>query len=551
METPTLTPASLDLPKKFDRFWPSQIAALEAITASQKKVVLLQAPTGTGKTLIMAALGKMVKEQVVYTCHTKQLQGQVVKDFPYAVELKGRSNYSCVKGRFTCAECTKQWGNVNRARCRECGYTSCSARDSDFESETCPCASDCPYLQQKALAKASDLAILNNAFFLTEANYVGDFSGWPWVVLDEGDMAEKALMSFIEVTITAARIEQLRLGPPRRKTVAEAWFEWASDEAIPAIQRRLQDLEDAATLFDIREQQELQRLLSKLFFLTRQNLSNWAFIPLESSWTFKPVFISRYASDYLWEHGERFLVMSASILSSLQFARDLGLSRDDVEFIDMPSSFPPERRPIYFTPEADMTYKNREEAWPRVVEAVDRVLEEHPQEKGLIHTVSYPLARYLFENSRHPARLLQHDSFHRVAVLEQFKEDSRPLVLISPSMDRGVDLPDDFCRFLILVKVPFPSLRDIQVSRRLYSAADGATWYAVQTIRTIVQATGRGMRSEDDYCVSYILDKQFQRVFCEYNGLFPEWWKAAVTPRPQLPPPAARAKRKRRKARRR
>ena len=90
----------LGLPEKFTEFRTHQILALERIEASKKKVVLLEAPTGSGKTLIMAALGKYLGEQVCYTCHTKQLQSQVVNDFPYAVELKGRANYSCLKGGY-------------------------------------------------------------------------------------------------------------------------------------------------------------------------------------------------------------------------------------------------------------------------------------------------------------------------------------------------------------------------------------------------------------------------------------------------------------------
>ena len=532
MEISALSPGALGLPEKFTDFRPAQVDALERISRSDKKVILLQAPTGSGKTLIMAAMGKHLDTQVLYTCHTKQLQGQVVDDFPNAVELKGRANYFCLKGGYTCNECTSERGSSSRRLCGDCKYQFCDFKTSGKEMEKCPCSSDCPYGIQKRRAKEADLAVLNMAYFLNEANYSGDFSGWPWVVLDEGDLTENALMNFIEVTITAARIEQLRIAPPKKKTVAQAWFEWAEEEAIPATQSRLKEVEDAVLAFDIKEKKELERLLAKLMFLTRQKLENWAFIPSESSWTFKPVFISRYAEHNLWKHGERFLIMSATIISPKQFARDLGLKQADIEFIDLPCTFPAERRPVYFAPMADMTHKSKDTAWPTLVKAVDRILEEHPNDKGLIHTVSYPLARYIFENSSHKVRLLQHDSFQRISTLERFKMDNSPLVLISPSMDRGVDLPHELCRFLVLAKIPYPNLGDQQISRRLYSAHDGPIWYAVQTIRTIVQSTGRGMRSEDDWCVSYILDEQFRRLYRQYADMFPSWWRDALTPCP-------------------
>lgn len=49
----TLSPEVLGLPEKFSDFRPAQIDALERISQSDKKVILLQAPTGSGKTLIM------------------------------------------------------------------------------------------------------------------------------------------------------------------------------------------------------------------------------------------------------------------------------------------------------------------------------------------------------------------------------------------------------------------------------------------------------------------------------------------------------------------
>ncbi|MBA7551852.1 hypothetical protein ES705_44402 [subsurface metagenome] len=98
-----MTPAELGLPEKFGEFRSQQLVALERIARTDKKVILLQAPTGSGKTLIMAAMGKHLDTQVLYTSHTKQLQGQVVDDFPNAVELKGRANYFCLKGGYTLA----------------------------------------------------------------------------------------------------------------------------------------------------------------------------------------------------------------------------------------------------------------------------------------------------------------------------------------------------------------------------------------------------------------------------------------------------------------
>jgi Rad3-related DNA helicase len=41
--------------------------------------------------------------------------------------------------------------------------------------------------------------------------------------------------------------------------------------------------------------------------------------------------------------------------------------------------------------------------------------------------------------------------------------------------------------------------------------------------------TGRGMRSADDHCTTYILDTQFiDGIWKRSKSLLPEWWKAGL-----------------------
>lgn len=101
-------------------------------------------------------------------------------------------------------------------------------------------------------------------------------------------------------------------------------------------------------------------------------------------------------------------------------------------------------------------------------------------------------------------------------------------VLLASSLDRGIDLPGDDCSAIVVCKVPFPNLGDKQVNARIHTYG-GQLWYSVQTIRTLVQMTGRGMRSIDDHCDSYILDEQFvSNIWRKNRSLLPNWWKEAV-----------------------
>lgn len=89
----------------------------------------------------------------------------------------------------------------------------------------------------------------------------------------------------------------------------------------------------------------------------------------------------------------------------------------------------------------------------------------------------------------------------------------------------GIDLPDEQCRWQVLLKVPYPSMGDSRVSYLIDEEGDW-DWYYDNTARSIMQAVGRGVRSEDDYCSFYVLDRSFLDVL--KRATFPDWFRDAV-----------------------
>ena len=89
---PILTPQALGI-AGFDAFRAVQVETLARIAESEARVILVQAPTGSGKSLIARAAGAVLETPATYCSTTKQLQAQFCRDFQDAVELRGRSNY--------------------------------------------------------------------------------------------------------------------------------------------------------------------------------------------------------------------------------------------------------------------------------------------------------------------------------------------------------------------------------------------------------------------------------------------------------------------------
>lgn len=155
---------------------------------------------------------------------------------------------------------------------------------------------------------------------------------------------------------------------------------------------------------------------------------------------------------------------------------------------------------------------------------VSTILDKEPH-RGLIHSVSYYLANTLHHLSQ---RLIFHNSEDKADRFQEYL-DTEGAVFVSPSSIRGLDLRDDMCRFIVFLKCPFLSLNNHHTRQRLFASGKwGKTWYVSQAISNLVQGSGRGMRSEDDFCRVYLLDKQIERLLKNNAKLFPIWFRDAV-----------------------
>ena len=513
-----IKPEDFDLPSKFPDFRPGQFQLAARIASSPKYAYLLDAPTGIGKSLIAATVQRLMGDNAIYLCTTKQLQDQLLSDFPYARTLKGRNNYVCLKD-------PKAFPLVNADTC------------TDSNAYPCPYKNRCPYLITKREALESPLGVLNISYYLSEINYAGAFDNKKVVIIDEADCVEDQLMSFIELTITKRQLDRYSLTTPAKKTVHTAWIDWAKNclEILTPIEKKLEEdsVNDAwggVSYKVLRELKIVSRLVAKLGYFIREVDNTWVWYPSDYQWTFKPVWVAKYANHVLWDHMEKAVCMSATLLDAKQICSNIGITSKVGRFYDytcIDSPFPPENRPVYFEPVADFTNKNIDNALPRITKKIEEILSKYPHDKGLIHTVSYDTQKYIMQNIN-TDRFMTHSIADRADVLDKFKVAQGPKVLLSPSMDRGIDLPGDQCRFVVIAKVPYPYLGDPQISKRIHGAYDGNNWYAHKTISKIIQMAGRGVRSVDDYADTFIIDSQFDRLYREHTRLFLPWFKKAI-----------------------
>jgi Rad3-related DNA helicase len=512
----------LKLPDWVQEIRPHQQDAVdEAVEAYEAgvKAVFIDGPTGTGKTLI----GEMIRQRLgtsgLYVCSDKSLQDQFLADFNYARVLKGRANYPSLDvPERTADDCTSAGGE---AKCLLCNPTAA-----------------CPYKVAKFEAAQADLAVLNTAYLLTEANTSRPvFSGRPFVIADEADTLESSLLNVLQYEVPRYVWQELRLHEPKKAVRKPTLIKWLAQVQVSAEDwlrnhgGQLEPKRKRSWQQFIRETATMQvELGNDLDAEDDDESGKWLRDYDTKTFKLVPVTVGRYGARKLWRHGHKWLLMSATLISPEHMADELGLPWE-WECVTVPMTFPIENRPVYLAGVAEMKYTSSDEDYEALAHAIVAICDRHPNERVLVHTVSYNL------NNRLHTMLLRENLMRPVITYgnAQGKQDAIELyrkragaVLLAPSASRGVDFKDDDCRVVVVAKAPFPSLGDRRVAARK-RLPGGDAWYMVQTVRDVVQMTGRGMRHTDDYCATYLLDRMVVDLMTRRGKhLVPRWWSEAI-----------------------
>jgi Rad3-related DNA helicase len=520
--------------------------ALDAFE-SGKKYVILELGTGCGKSATgvtiaryMEAHGDKVFDEEnmplsgSYVLTTqKVLQQQYLADFGpgmgpgknLMLSIKSANNYKC--GFYpdqSCAESRRVLTQLGKKIAGTDYHKHCRG-------------GHCGYSLDKQAFIESPISITNFSYFFAETMYGKKLTPRNLLIIDECHNTEQELGKFIEVTFSEKFAKEILKCKIPALNTQEATYSWIIKTYKPALAKHIKSVEKALhekldtsnpAFSDLSKQYELldKHICKVNRFIATYNTDNWILNivrPPEGKrgmrkFEFKPVDVSKYSYDTLFKFGGRVLLMSATIVDKDVFCNSIGLDPKDVAFISMPSPFPVENRPVHFIPAGSMSMGNIEKTLPAMAEAVKMLLMQHPDVKGIIHTVNFKVAQYLVENVKSP-RILTHNSENRDDVLKLHITSPEPTVLLSPSMMEGIDLADDASRFQIMCKIPFPYLGDTVIKKRMER---NKMWYPYQTAKSIIQALGRSVRNEKDHAVSYILDADWERFFRMNGRMFPQ-----------------------------
>jgi ATP-dependent DNA helicase DinG len=507
-----------------DKIRPAQEKALAAIARARslrKKFVLLELPTGTGKSAVAIAAAKWAStwgNGAYILSPQKSLTAQYMRDFARCglVELRGRASYRCRDFKTDC----EIGGNL---------------RGKD--ATTCL---DCPYKAAKYDFVSRKMGVTNFDYFLAETLYSGQLPRRSMLVIDEAHNLEQKVLGFTDFEILPSTLHRYSVAIPTFENGdVEGASDWIQKEMIPAVDSFISHIpEEDVENSDSRR--EAENLLGRMRRFIGGDRKEWAFWSDGRTLVFRPLCAAKYAWDFLFSRADMAVIMSATVLDFKVFCRTLGLADQDCECLAVPSDFPVKNRPIYYRPLGSMNFRSKGETLPKIAEALDKLLRARPHLKGLIHTNSYEMNRILTKAlaaAGHGNRIVTHGPGGAEGAIERHSMSLGPTVLCSPAMTEGIDLRDDLSRFQVVVKVPYPNFSDPYVAAR--KQLDGG-WYPWQTAMRLIQATGRSVRSQTDFAETYIVDSDFGAFRRRGRELLPSWWLDAVI-EPQERKPAASA----------
>ena len=491
------------------------------------KFVIAELPTGVGKSDIAMSIGLCAPNAYIATSQN-MLINQYTDEFSY---IYGEDLYS-VKGRkhYLCKESESHVYDIDdddAITCENGDDNGCSFWE-DHEKEDCD--RKCMYKTERDKTISSQVALLNLTYYALATQQERWFER-SLTIVDEAHNLASQIMNLTEFRISEKQIDDLKLPQtilnfdvedPKFKTSVSSkqfnlWVTALKDGLDQLVARadKIRKSNDEPPFIGKREEDKLRDLHNRIGWYHKSIVEGGVEWVIEKGKSkrggkfvaAKPLDTAFFAHNLFFRQSDQIVLQSATIVNVKRYCAELGieLGKGQVKWVKKGSPFPVENRLVYKMNTANMSYKNKNEALPKIVDMVDEIISKRPDEKGIIHTGTYELQQLLKDHFDGNDRIVFPDSSDRDNAVKAHSKSDKPLVLVSPAVTEGFDGKDDVCRFQIICKLPYPSLGDRRTS---ILAKRDKGWYDYQTFKTLIQAVGRGVRGPEDWCSTYILDSR-------------------------------------------
>jgi Rad3-related DNA helicase len=435
---------------------------------------------------------------------TKSLQDQYLQLFDDSAIMKGKSNYQSTLDP-----------NI----------------DVEMESSVMPkkvledhrLSNKCPYHNARNKGLLDKFGVLNYKMFLSLPNHVKRKN---FIICDEASEIEDEIVKQYSIFIDPERLKLLGVKIPNLYSVKhESVHKWISivmvtiSEYVNTLTNRTNNKQIKLSSSDNIKLTYLKNL-HRTLNLIDDTWNECEYVVHREGKTVKvmPLKID-VLSKYIFNHGEKILLMSATIIDHKHFAKNLGI--DKYKYIEVDSTFDSDKSPIYVNTKNKINHYNLKKQLPKIVKQIESICEDHEFDKGIIHTHTSFIANYLKNNLRSKRFLYRDETTRNEEILAKHSKSKNPTVLVSPSLGLGIDLRDDLARFQIIIKAPYLPLGDKRI-KKLFDL--DKQWYTNKMLSNVVQQCGRGIRSKQDHCKTYILDAGVFEAIIKNKNKLPKYF---------------------------
>ena len=529
---------------------------------NKEKNYILEAPTGSGKSIIAMIVGGVLSSYYGLKGYIlisdlsliQQYERDVDKYLPDWGVIKGQDNYTCVS-------------NSMSFKLGDCQIHGKKRSYDEIMNEYSECAPTCQYLLARQKASESDVTVCTYHHWLTYQNPTGQnpfaksnmencgpFPRRDFIICDEAHKLVDIIQSMYSIHLTNVErnnIDTIRAASDTifkelRNKIQNLFDELIEhrDDAVNVLED-LKNLRNALTDYNdkaasvIRHNVDYGLEGGKLYKFARayawlgdyaetinlfveaikRSLDNLVVTYVENpeSLTFNCLDEEYLMNKYFYPHFDSCLYMSATIGDFSLYAKNCHMRKYSSEVI--PSTFDFSKSPIFYCDTYKMNYANKDTNIPYIAKMINSIMDMFPTFRGCVLVSSYDMADKIIQgvSPQNAERILMYkDSKDKREVLDRYRYQDGT-VIIGPSLFDGLSFDDDLCRFLVIAKVPYPDMKNNFVKKKMERNYD---WYAGQASLSIIQGVGRGVRSETDWCYSFILDGCFSALARNSGGMY-------------------------------
>lgn len=457
-------------------------------------VFVVSAPTGAGKQHIAKCLQQLFPNSS-YITPTNVLLQQFLSNFPDSNTLHRIDSYWCNKWKRPCSETRKRkrvFCNTSRDQCK------------------CQASSDIQLVRYSQRPTATNYHI-----------YLAHQIKREVLLVDEAHNLEAVIKDRLSV-----KLWQHDYQYPDRAYSVEQLLAWTSSLPPKKLRGKKAQLLQTS-LMSLKPEYIVERSLE--WFNGKGTKRG---IPeLRDCLKLTPVDI-RNSPPQFWRNPVRKIVLMSATINRKD-VDILGLFRFSkrIKYFECSSEIPADQRQTIYQRNKSLlvTYKHSKspEYLNNLTILIEEIAEKHKEEKGVIHA-TYQLADRLRSTLATKERYTFHyQGEDKHLKYKQFLASKEPKIFVASGMYEGIDLPDDLGRFQIIAKIPWMSLGNPAIR---YLSETDPEYYTWEALKRTIQACGRITRSKEDWGVTYIIDRTWERLIesSQRLELVPQWFKESI-----------------------